>query len=214
MKEGLSNEKLRLEVDYTQPKNAWEVSLEDLPAGSQREAMESAGFSNKADWKYATEMGFDSADEFYKSLANKSYDQLTFREKGILEGITRPSQETQITEADASDYIENQANQPLQLGFNPENSSLDYLDKLRQEAFAKGGADDADFAKYNQLYTEKLSEIKGRIEADKQNQPLALEYSGNNSSDIVSLNQEGVVEGLVAEDSGKKSDAQVQIEQP
>ena len=214
MKEGLSNEKLRLEVDYTQPKNAWEVSLEDLPAGSQREAMESAGFSNKADWKYATEMGFDSADEFYKSLANKPYDQLTFREKGILEGITRPSQETQITEADTSDYIENQANQPLQLVFNPENSSLDYLDKLRQEAFAKGGADDADFAKYNQLYTEKLSEIKGRIEADKQNQPLALEYSGNNSSDIVSLNQKGVVEGLVAEDSGKKSDAQVQIVQP
>ena len=214
MKEGLRNESPRLEGDYTQPKNAWEVSLEDLPAGSQREAMEIAGFSNKADWKYATEMGFDSADEFYNSLANKPYDQLTFREKGILEGITRPSQETQITEADASDYIENQANQPLQLGFNPENSSLDYLDKLRQEAFAKGGADDADFAKYNQLYTEKLSEIKGRIEADKQNQPLALEYSGNNSSDIVSLNQEGVVEGLVAEDSGKKSDAQVQIEQP
>ena len=214
MKEGLRNENPRLEGDYTQPKNAWEVSLEDLPAGSQREAMESAGFSNKADWKYATEMGFSSADEFYKSLANKPYDQLTFREKGILEGITRPDQETQITEADASDYIENQANQPLQLGFNPENSSLDYLDKLRQEAFAKGGADDADFAKYNQLYTEKLSEIKGRIEADKQNQPLALEYSGNNSSDIVSLNQEGVVEGLVAEDSGKKSDAQVQIVQP
>jgi uncharacterized protein at4g22485.1 len=214
MKEGLRNENPRLEGDYIQPKNAWEVSLEDLPAGSQREAMESAGFSNKADWKYATEMGFDSADEFYKSLANKPYDQLTFREKGILEGITRPDQETQITEADASDYIENQANQPLQLGFNPENSSLDYLDKLRQEAFAKGGADDADFAKYNQLYTEKLSEIKGRIEADKQNQPLALEYSGNNSSDIVSLNQEGVVEGLVVEDSGKKSDIQVQIEQP
>ena len=214
MKEGLRNENLRLEGDYKQPENAWEVSLEDLPAGSQREAMESAGFSNKADWKYATEMGFDSADEFYKSLANKPYDQLTFREKGILEGITRPDQETQITEADASDYIENQANQPLQLGFNPENSSLDYLDKLRQEAFAKGGADDADFAKYNQLYTEKLSEIKGRIEADKQNQPLALEYSGNNSSDIVSLNQEGVVEGLVVEDSGKKSDIQVQIEQP
>lgn len=214
MKEGLRNENPRLEGDYTQPKNAWEVSLEDLPAGSQREAMESAGFSNKADWKYATEMGFDSADEFYKSLANKPYDQLTFREKGILEGITRPDQETQITEADTSDYIENQANQPLQLGFNPENSSLDYLDKLRQEAFAKGGADDADFAKYNQLYTEKLSEIKGRIEADKQNQPLALEYSGNNSSDIVSLNQEGVVEGLVVEDSGKKSDIQVQIVQP
>lgn len=214
MKEGLRNENPRLEGDYIQPKNAWEVSLEDLPAGSQREAMESAGFSNKADWKYATEMGFDSADEFYKSLANKPYDQLTFREKGILEGITRPDQETQITEADASDYIENQANQPLQLGFNPENSSLDYLDKLRQEAFAKGGADDADFAKYNQLYTEKLSEIKGRIEADKQNQPLALEYSGNNSSDIVSLNQEGVVEGLVVEDSGKKSDIQVQIVQP
>ena len=214
MKEGLRNENPRLEGDYTQPKNAWEVSLEDLPAGSQQEAMESAGFSNKADWKYATEMGFDSADEFYKSLANKPYDQLTFREKGILEGITRPDQETQITEADTSDYIENQANQPLQLGFNPENSSLDYLDKLRQEAFAKGGADDADFAKYNQLYTEKLSEIKGRIEADKQNQPLALEYSGNNSSDIVSLNQEGVVEGLVAEDSGKKSDIQVQIVQP
>lgn len=214
MKEGLRNENPRLEGDYIQPKNAWEVSLEDLPAGSQREAMESAGFSNKADWKYATEMGFDSADEFYKSLANKPYDQLTFREKGILEGITRPDQETQITEADASDYIENQANQPLQLGFNPENSSLDYLDKLRQEAFAKGGADDADFAKYNQLYTEKLSEIKGRIEADKQNQPLALEYSGNNSSDIVSLNQEGVVEVLVVEDSGKKSDIQVQIEQP
>ena len=190
MKEGLRNENPRLEGDYTQPKNAWEVSLEDLPAGSQREAMESAGFSNKADWKYATEMGFSSADEFYKSLANKPYDQLTFREKGILEGITRPDQETQITEADASDYIENQANQPLQLGFNPENSSLDYLDKLRQEAFAKGGADDADFAKYNQLYTERLSEIKGRIEADKQNQPLALEYSG------------------------KKSDAQTQIEQP
>ena len=214
MKEGLRNENPRLEGDYTQPKNAWEVSLEDLPAGSQQEAMESAGFSNKADWKYATEMGFYSADEFYKSLANKPYDQLTFREKGILEGITRPDQETQITEADTSDYIENQANQPLQLGFNPENSSLDYLDKLRQEAFAKGGADDADFAKYNQLYTEKLSEIKGRIEADKQNQPLALEYSGNNSSDIVSLNQEGVVEGLVAEDSGKKSDIQVQIVQP
>ena len=214
MKEGLRNENPRLEGDYTQPKNAWEVSLEDLPAGPQREAMESAGFSNKADWKYATEMGFSSADEFYKSLANKPYDQLTFREKGILEGITRPDQETQITEADASDYIENQANQPLQLGFNPENSSLDYLDKLRQEAFAKGGADDADFAKYNQLYTEKLSEIKGRIEADKQNQPLALEYSGNNSSDIVSLNQEGVVEGLVVEDSGKKSDIQVQIVQP
>lgn len=214
MKEGLRNENPRLEGDYIQPKNAWEVSLEDLPAGSQREAMESAGFSNKADWKYATEMGFDSADEFYKSMANKPYDQLTFREKGILEGITRPDQETQITEADVSDYIENQANQPLQLGFNPENSSLDYLDKLRQEAFAKGGADDADFAKYNQLYTEKLSEIKGRIEADKQNQPLALEYSGNNSSDIVSLNQEGVVEGLVVEDSGKKSDIQVQIVQP
>ena len=214
MKEGLRNENPRLEGDYTQPKNAWEVSLEDLPAGPQREAMESAGFSNKADWKYATEMGFSSADEFYKSLANKPYDQLTFREKGILEGITRPDQETQITEADASDYIENQANQPLQLGFNPENSSLDYLDKLRQEAFAKGGADDADFAKYNQLYTEKLSEIKGRIEADKQNQPLALEYSGNNSSDIVSLNKEGVVEGLVVEDSGKKSDIQVQIVQP
>ena len=214
MKEGLRNENPRLEGDYTQPKNAWEVSLEDLPAGSQREAMENAGFSNKADWKYATEMGFDSADEFYKSLANKPYDQLTFREKGILEGITRPDQETQITEADSSDYIENQANQPLQLGFNPENSSLDYLDKLRQEAFAKGGADDADFAKYNQLYTEKLSEIKGRMEADKQNQPLALEYSGNNSSDIVSLNQEGVVEGLVVEDSGKKSDIQVQIVQP
>ena len=214
MKEGLRNENPRLEGDYTQPKNAWEVSLEDLPAGPQREAMESAGFSNKADWKYATEMGFSSADEFYKSLANKPYDQLTFREKGILEGITRPDQETQITEADASDYIENQANQPLQLGFNPENSSLDYLDKLRQEAFAKGGADDADFAKYNQLYTEKLSEIKGRIEADKQNQPLALEYSGNNSSDIVSLNQEGVVEGLVVEDYGKKSDIQVQIVQP
>lgn len=214
MKEGLRNESLRLEGDHTQPKNAWEVSLEDLPAGSQREAMESAGFSNKADWKYATEMGFGSADEFYKSLANKPYDQLTFREKGILEGITRPDQETQITEADSSDYIENQANQPLQLGFNPENSSLDYLDKLRQEAFAKGGADDADFAKYNQLYTEKLSEIKGRMEADKQNQPLALEYSGNNSSDIVSLNQEGVVEGLVVEDSGKKSDIQVQIVQP
>ena len=214
MKEGLRNESPRLEGDHTQPKNAWEVSLEDLPAGSQREAMESAGFSNKADWKYATEMGFGSADEFYKSLANKPYDQLTFREKGILEGITRPDQETQITEADSSDYIENQANQPLQLGFNPENSSLDYLDKLRQEAFAKGGADDADFAKYNQLYTEKLSEIKGRMEADKQNQPLALEYSGNNSSDIVSLNQEGVVEGLVVEDSGKKSDIQVQIVQP
>lgn len=214
MKEGLRNENPRLGGDYTQPKNAWEVSLEDLPAGSQREAMESAGFSNKADWKYATEMGFSSADEFYKSLANKPYDQLTFREKGILEGITRPDQETQITEADASDYIENQANQPLQLGFNPENSSLDYLDKLRQEAFAKGGADDADFAKYNQLYTEKLSEIKGRIEADKQNQPLALEYSGNNSSDLVSLTREGVVEGLVVEDSDKKSDAQVQIIKP
>lgn len=214
MKEGLRNENPRLEGDYTQPKNAWEVSLEDLPAGSQREAMESAGFSNKADWKYATEIGFSSADEFYKSLANKPYDQLTFREKGILEGITRPDQETQITEADASDYIENQANQPLQLGFNPENSSLDYLDKLRQEAFAKGGADDADFAKYNQLYTEKLSEIKGRIEADKQNQPLALEYSGNNSPDAVNLTQEGVIEGLVVKDSGEKSDAQVQIVQP
>lgn len=214
MKEGLRNENPRLEGDYTQPKNAWEVSLEDLPAGSQREAMENAGFSNKADWKYATEMGFDSADEFYKSLANKPYDQLTFREKGILEGITRPDQETQITEADASDYIKNQANQPLQLGFNPENSSLDYLDKLRQEAFAKGGADDADFAKYNQLYTEKLSEIKGKIEADKQNQPLALEYSGDNSPDVVSLTREGVVEGLVVKDSGKKSDIQVQIVQP
>lgn len=214
MKEGLRNESPRLEGDHTQPKNAWEVSLEDLPAGSQREAMESAGFSNKADWKYATEMGFGSADEFYKSLANKPYDQLTFREKGILEGITRPDQEVQITKADASDYIENQANQPLQLGFNPENSSLDYLDKLRQEAFAKGGADDADFAKYNQLYTEKLSEIKGKIEADKQNQPLALEYSGDNSPDVVSLTREGVIEGLVVEDSGKKSDVQVQIKQP
>ena len=214
MKEGLRNENPRLEGDYTQPKNAWEVSLEDLPVGSQREAMESAGFSNKADWRYATEMGFGSADEFYKSLANKPYDQLTFREKGILEGITRPDQETQITEADASDYIENQANQPLQLGFNPENSSLDYLDKLRQEAFAKGGADDADFAKYNQLYTEKRSEIKGKIEADKQNQPLALEYSGNNSPDAVNLTQEGVIEGLVVKDSGEKSDAQVQIVQP
>ena len=190
MKEGLRNENLRLEGDYKQPENAWEISLEDLPVGPQREAMESTGFSNKADWRYATEMGFDSADEFYKSLANKPYDQLTFREKGILEGITRPDREAQTTKADTSDYIENQANQPLQLGFNPENSSLDYLDKLRQEAFAKGGADDADFAKYNQLYTEKLSEIKGRIEADKQNQPLALEYSG------------------------EKSDAQVQIEQP
>jgi hypothetical protein len=190
MKEGLRNENLRLEGDYKQPENAWEISLEDLPVGPQREAMESTGFSNKADWRYATEMGFDSADEFYKSLANKPYDQLTFREKGILEGITRPDREAQTTKADISDYIENQANQPLQLGFNPENSSLDYLDKLRQEAFAKGGADDADFAKYNQLYTEKLSEIKGRIEADKQNQPLALEYSG------------------------EKSDAQVQIEQP
>lgn len=190
MKEGLRNENLRLEGDYKQPENAWEISLEDLPVGPQREAMESAGFSNKADWRYATEMGFDSADEFYKSLANKPYDQLTFREKGILEGITRPDREAQTTKADTSDYIENQANQPLQLGFNPENSSLDYLDKLRQEAFAKGGADDADFAKYNQLYTEKLSEIKGIIEADKQNQPLALEYSG------------------------EKSDAQVQIEQP
>ena len=214
MKEGLRNENPRLEGDYTQPKNAWEVSLEDLPVGSQREAMESTGFSNKADWKYATEMGFGSADEFYKSLANKPYDQLTFREKGILEGITRPDQETQITETDVSDYIENQANQPLQLGFNPENSSLDYLDKLRQEAFAKGGADDADFAKYNQLYTEKLSEIKGKIEADKQNQPLALEYSGNNSPDAVNLTQEGVIEGLVVKDSGEKSDAQVQIVQP
>ncbi len=214
MKEGLRNENLRLEGDYKQPENAWEISLEDLPVGPQREAMESTGFSNKADWRYATEMGFDSADEFYKSLANKPYDQLTFREKGILEGITRPDREAQTTKADISDYIENQANQPLQLGFNPENSSLDYLDKLRQEAFAKGGADDADFAKYNQLYTEKLSEIKGRMEADKQNQPLALEYSGNNSSDIVSLNQEGVVEGLVVEDSGKKSDIQVQIVQP
>lgn len=190
MKEGLRNENLRLEGDYKQPENAWEISLEDLPVGPQREAMESTGFSNKADWRYATEMGFDSADEFYKSLANKPYDQLTFREKGILEGITRPDREAQTTKADISDYIENQANQPLQLGFNPENSSLDYLDKLRQEAFAKGGADDADFAKYNQLYTEKLSEIKGIIEADKQNQPLALEYSG------------------------EKSDAQVQIEQP
>lgn len=190
MKEGLRNENLRLEGDYKQPENAWEISLEDLPVGPQREAMESTGFSNKADWRYATEMGFDSADEFYKSLANKPYDQLTFREKGILEGITRPDREAQTTKADTSDYIENQANQPLQLGFNPENSSLDYLDKLRQEAFAKGGADNADFVKYNQLYTEKLSEIKGRIEADKQNQPLALEYSG------------------------EKSDAQVQIEQP
>ena len=214
MKEGLRNESPRLEGDHTQPKNAWEVSLEDLPAGSQREAMESAGFSNKADWKYATEMGFGSADEFYKSLANKPYDQLTFREKGILEGITRPDQEAQITKADASDYIENQANQPLQLGFNPENSSLDYLDKLRQEAFAKGGADDADFAKYNQLYTERLSEIKGRIEADKQNQPLALEYSGGNSPDAVNMTQEGVIEGLVVKDSGEKNNAQVQIEQP
>ena len=214
MKEGLRNENLRLEGDYKQPENAWEISLEDLPVGPQREAMESTGFSNKADWRYATEMGFDSADEFYKSLANKPYDQLTFREKGILEGITRPDQEAQITKADVSDYIENQANQPLQLGFNPENSSLDYLDKLRQEAFAKGGADDADFAKYNQLYTEKLSEIKGKIEADKQNQPLALEYSGGNSPDVVSLTREGVVEGLVVEDYGEKSDAQVQIVQP
>ena len=188
MKERLGNGNPGLEGDNIQPKNAWEVSLEDLPVGPQQEAMESAGFSNKADWRYATEMGFDSADEFYKSLANKPYEQLTFREKGILEGITRPEQEAQVVEdtGNSLQHIENQTDQPLQLGFNPENSSLDYLDKLRQEAFANGGADDADFAKYNQLYIEKLSEIKGKIEADKQNQPLALEYSGDNISNTVS----------------------------
>ena len=188
MKERLGNINSGLEGDDIQPKNAWEVSLEDLPVGPQREAMESAGFSNKADWRYATEMGFDSADEFYKSLANKPYDQLTFREKGILEGINRSSQEAQVVEdtGNSLQHIENQTDQPLQLGFNPENSSLDYLDKLRQEAFAKGGADDADFAKYNQLYVEKLSDIKEKIEADKQNRPLALEYSGDNISNTVS----------------------------
>ena len=171
MKERLGNGNPGLEGDNIQPKNAWEVSLEDLPVGPQQEAMESAGFSNKADWRYATEMGFDSADEFYKSLANKPYEQLTFREKGILEGITRPEQEAQVVEdtGNSLQHIENQTDQPLQLGFNPENSSIVYLDKLRQEAFANGGADDADFA------------------ADKQNQPLALEYSGEKSDAQVQI---------------------------
>ena len=66
--------------------------------------------------------------------------------------------------------------------------SLDELDKKRQEAFAIKAESD-DFRLYNDAYVQKRSDILGQIKADKEQSPLALEYTPGNTYQPAVINQ-------------------------
>ena len=100
-----------------------------------------------------------------KTLGETPWDDLTDDQIRRLDDLTRPegAEPFKFDNAGESRKAEEaigaqEANQPIALGFDPSNSSMEYLDQLRSEAFARGGENDADFQRYNQLYTEKLYE--------------------------------------------------------
>lgn len=82
-----------------------------------------------------------------------------------------------------------EASNPAQEPNDIFNLSLDELDAKRQEAFAVEAESD-DFRLYNDAFIQKRSDILGQIKADKKQPLLALEYTPENTSLPVIINQD------------------------